>query len=163
MSHCYLNLWLPKPIFQRSLLLNLWSYPTEMWESVCLRGTTLQVSVATSRSQTYFRGLYLSKNWKGGIRKEPDPGCKVDEAGQSTEAMWWPLGYADLCAASHYRGDEALLSHLYGDEPSGNDSSEFPHILPSWSFGLWVTRLWVSPFHIPKRLSPWSCWLKELP
>jgi hypothetical protein len=48
MSHHYMNLWLPKPIFQCSLLLNLWPYATEMREHVCLRGTTLQVSVATT-------------------------------------------------------------------------------------------------------------------
>jgi hypothetical protein len=29
-SHCYLNLWLPKPIFQYSLLLNQWPYATDM-------------------------------------------------------------------------------------------------------------------------------------
>jgi hypothetical protein len=29
-SRCYLNLWLPKPIFQHSLLLNLWPYATKM-------------------------------------------------------------------------------------------------------------------------------------
>jgi hypothetical protein len=29
-SHCYLNLWLPKPICQHSLLLNPWPYATEM-------------------------------------------------------------------------------------------------------------------------------------
>jgi hypothetical protein len=28
--------------------------------------------------------------------------------------------------ASHCCGEEALLSHLYGNEPSGNTSSEFP-------------------------------------
>jgi hypothetical protein len=28
--------------------------------------------------------------------------------------------------ASHCCGEEALLSHLYGNEPSGNASSEFP-------------------------------------
>jgi hypothetical protein len=48
MSHCYPNLWLPKPIFQHSLVLNLWPYATEMWDPVCLRGTALQVSVATT-------------------------------------------------------------------------------------------------------------------
>ena len=47
-SHHYMNLWLPKSIFQHSLLLNLWPYATEMREPVCLRGTTLQVSVATT-------------------------------------------------------------------------------------------------------------------
>jgi hypothetical protein len=26
MSHCYLNLWLPEPIFQPSLLINVWPY-----------------------------------------------------------------------------------------------------------------------------------------
>jgi hypothetical protein len=30
MSHRYMNLWLPKPIFQHSLLLNFWPYATEM-------------------------------------------------------------------------------------------------------------------------------------
>jgi hypothetical protein len=44
------------------------------------------------RPQTSFRGLHLSKDWKDGSRKEPDPGSKVDEAGQSTEVLWWPLG-----------------------------------------------------------------------
>jgi hypothetical protein len=48
MSHHYKNLWLPKPIFQHSLLLNLWPYTAETGEPVCLRGTTLQVSVATT-------------------------------------------------------------------------------------------------------------------
>jgi hypothetical protein len=43
-----MNLWLPKPIFQRSLLQNLWPYATKIREPVCLRGTTLQVSVATT-------------------------------------------------------------------------------------------------------------------
>jgi hypothetical protein len=61
-------------------------------------------------------------NPKNGSRKEPDPSCKVEEAGQSTEALWWPLGYPDLCVASHCRGEEALLSHLYGDQPPGNAS-----------------------------------------
>jgi hypothetical protein len=47
MSHHYMNLWLPKSIFQHNLLLNLWPYATEMRVPLCLRGTTLQVSVAT--------------------------------------------------------------------------------------------------------------------
>jgi hypothetical protein len=47
MSHWYLNLWLPKYIFQHSLL-NLRPYATEMREPVWLRGINLQVSVATS-------------------------------------------------------------------------------------------------------------------
>jgi hypothetical protein len=38
--------------------------------------------------------------------------------------------------ASHCRGEEALLSHLYGDEPSGNASSEFPHRRP---FRIWLS------------------------
>jgi hypothetical protein len=37
-----------------------------------------------------------------------------------------------------------------------------PHRRPSWSFGLWAIRLWESPLHSPKKLSPWSCWLREL-
>jgi hypothetical protein len=103
-----------------------------MWQPVYVRSTTLQVSVATTsllrkrlplRPQTSFRGLHDSKDWTDGSRKEPDPGCKMDEAGQSTEDLWWTLGYANLCVASHCRGEEALLSHLYGDEHSGN---EFP-------------------------------------
>jgi hypothetical protein len=64
---------------------------------------------------------------------------KVDEARESTESLWWPLGYADLCVALHCRGEEALLSHLYGDEPSGNassSSSEFQHRRPSW---IWLS------------------------
>jgi hypothetical protein len=150
MLHCYLNLWLPKPIFQHSLLLNLWPYATDMWEPVCLLGTTLQVSVTTisllwkwlrHSLQTYFRRLHLSKYWKDGSQKEPDLGCKVDEAGQSTEALWWPLEYADLCVALHCHDEEARLSHLYGDEPSGNTSSEFPHRCPSWLFLIWLSAL----------------------
>ena len=46
MSHNYNNLWLPNPIFQHGLLLNLWPYATEMREPVCLLGTSLQVSVS---------------------------------------------------------------------------------------------------------------------
>jgi hypothetical protein len=96
MSHSYLNLWLPKPIFQHNVLLNLWPYATEMWQPVRLRGTTLHVSVATisflrkwlpRRPQTSFRGLHSPKEWKDGSRKEPDLGCKVDEAGQSIEVF----------------------------------------------------------------------------
>jgi hypothetical protein len=122
MSHCYLNLWLPKHIFQHSLLLNLWPYATKIWEPVCLHSTTLQFSVIITsllwkwlrlHPHTSFHGLHLSKDWKDGSQKEPDPGCKVDEARQSTEALWWPLGYADLCVVSHCGGEEALLSHLY--------------------------------------------------
>jgi hypothetical protein len=53
--------------------------------------------MTSSSSSNFFRGLHLSSSRKDGSRKEKDPGCKVDEAGQSTEALWWPLGYADLC------------------------------------------------------------------
>jgi hypothetical protein len=159
-SHWYLNLWLPKPIFQHSLLLNLRSYSTEMWEPVCLGGTSLQVSAATTsllhkwlprRLHTTFRGLHMSEDWTDGSRQEPDPGCKVDEAGQSTEALWWPLGYADLCVASHCRGEEAHLSHLYGDETFGNASSEFPHRRDS----LVVSNKTVSPLHCCRRHNCW--------
>jgi hypothetical protein len=105
MSHCYLNLWLPTLIFQHSLLLNLWPYTTEMWQPVYLHCITLQVSFATTsllwkwlphHLQTSYCRLHLSKDWKIGSQKKPDMGCKVDEAGQSTEALWWPLEYADV-------------------------------------------------------------------
>jgi hypothetical protein len=33
------------------------------------------------------------------------------------------------------------LSHLYGDEPTGNASSGFPHRCPSWSFLIWLSAL----------------------
>jgi hypothetical protein len=144
MSHCYLNLWLLKLVFQHSLL-NLWPYATEMWEPVCLRCTTLQVcrnhlftsETTSSSSSTSSRGLHLSDDWKDGSRKEPDPGCKVDEADSPLKLCDGPLGM-QICVASHCRG-EAFFSHRFGDEPSGNASSassEFPHRRPSWSFGL---------------------------
>jgi hypothetical protein len=95
--------------------------------------------------------LHLSKDWKDGSRKKPDLGCKVDEAGQSTEALWWPLRYADFCVASHCRGEEALLSHLYGDEPSGNASSEFPYRCDSPV----VSNMTISSLHCCRLHSCW--------
>jgi hypothetical protein len=48
MSHCYLNLWLPKPIFQHSLLLNLWPYATAA-------ATVVAVEEVISEVKSWFR------------------------------------------------------------------------------------------------------------
>jgi hypothetical protein len=52
MSHCYLNLWLPKHIFKYSLL-NLWPYGMRQ-ENLCLNGTILPISVETSQLLDWF-------------------------------------------------------------------------------------------------------------
>jgi hypothetical protein len=98
LSHCYLNLWLPKPIFQHSLLLNPWPYTIAMCEPACLRSSTQQVSAATtdsvmtsSSSSNCFSRIGSFKRLKRlVVGKGPNQGCKVDEAGQSTEALCWP-------------------------------------------------------------------------
>jgi hypothetical protein len=41
----------------------------------------------------------------------------VDVVGQSTEALWWPLRYADLYVASHCRSEEALCHIFIGTNP----------------------------------------------
>jgi hypothetical protein len=85
----------------------------------------------------------------------------VDEAGQSTEALRWPLGYADLCVASHCHGEKHFC-HIF------NGTNPLEMLLQSFHIDVQFDRLascqhvWESLLHSPKRLSPWSCWLREL-
>jgi hypothetical protein len=43
--------------------------------------------MTSSSSSNLFPRIASSKGLKEGSLKEPDAGCKVDEAGQSTEAL----------------------------------------------------------------------------
>jgi hypothetical protein len=122
MSHCYLNLRLPRPIFRHSLL-NLWPYAPEMWEPVYLCGTTQQISVATMswlrnwfprRFQINFRGLHLSKDWKMIVVRNQFRAVRWMRQDSPLKLFWWPLAYADVCGLALSWWRSTFVASLWG-------------------------------------------------
>jgi hypothetical protein len=78
--------------------------------------------------------LHLSKDWKDGTRKESDPGCKMDVAGQSTEVCDGLSGM-QTCVWPHIIVVKKHFCHIFM-------GTSFPEtLLQSFHIDVWTDRL----------------------